>query len=344
MSGRDVVRDVMSFDDYTVDHELSDADENVHHVWDNSLDPVLTVEPGEVVRFECRDALDGQVGPESTSEDLANASFDPVHPLTGPVAVEGAEPGDVLAVDFLDFEHKGWGFTGFMPGEMGLGLLPEDFPDAGLHIWDLEGDVAHFVNSAERSSAGRRAEPVDGIEVPLDMFPGIAGVAPEEDGEHDTLPPRDVGGNMDVKHMTKGSTVYFPVKNEGALFSTADCHAAQGDGEVCVTGIEAPMFVTARFDVRTDMDIEQPQFETGGPFTPTGKDEPMYATTGISDDLMEATKKATRHMIDHLHEHRDLTRGEAYILCSAAVDLKISEVVDAPNWTVTAYLPESIFP
>ena len=252
----------MSSNDYTIDHELSDADENVHHVWDNSLDPALTVEPGEVVRFECRDALDGQVGPDSTAEDLANASFDPVHPLTGPVAVEGAEPGDVLAVDFLDFEHKGWGFTGFMPGEMGLGLLPEDFPDAGLHIWDLGDDVGHFVN---------------GIEVPLDMFPGIAGIAPAEDGEHDTLPPRDVGGNMDVKHMTDGSTVYFPVKNEGALFSTADCHAAQGDGEVCVTGIEAPMFVTARFDIRRDMDIQQPQLETSGPFTPTGADEPMYA-------------------------------------------------------------------
>jgi acetamidase/formamidase len=315
--------------DVTVDHELSDADENIHSAWDNSLDPVLTVEPGDVVRFECRDALDGQVGRDSTAEDLANASFDPVHPLTGPVHVEGAEPGDVLEVELLDFEHKGWGFTGYMPGEMGLGLLPEDFEEAGLHVWDLDGDVGQFV---------------DGIEVPLDMFPGTIGNAPAEDGEHDTLPPRDVGGNMDVKHMTAGSTVYLPVEVDGALFSTGDCHAAQGDGEVCVTGIEAPMFVTARFDVRKDLDIEQPQLETSGPFTPTGRDEPMYATTGIADDLMEATKKAVRHMIDHLHDHRGLTRGEAYILCSAAVDLKISEVVDAPNWTVTAYLPESIFP
>jgi acetamidase/formamidase len=212
---------------------------------------------------------------------------------------------------------------------MELGLLPEDFEDPGLHVWDLEGDVGHFV---------------DGIEVPLDPFPGVIGVAPSEAGEHDTLPPRASGGNMDVKHMTAGSTVYLPVEVEDALFSVGDCHAAQGDGEVCVTGIEAPMFVTARFDVRSDMDIEQPQFETRGPFTPTGRDEPMYGTTGISDDLMEATKKAVRHMIDHLHEERGLTRGEAYLLCSAAVDLKISEVVDAPNWTVSAYLPESIFP
>ncbi|MFT4958895.1 MAG: acetamidase/formamidase, partial [Halobacteriales archaeon] len=159
-----------------------------------------------------------------------------------------------------------------------------------------------------------------------------------------TLPPRSVGGNMDVKHLTAGSTLYLPVEVEGALFSTGDCHAAQGDGEVCVTGVEAPMFVTARFDVRSDMDIEQPQFETAGPFTPTGHDEPMYGTTGIAPDLMEATKLAVRHMIEHLHEERGLTRAEAYILASAIIDLKINEVVDAPNWTVSAYVPESIFP
>jgi acetamidase/formamidase len=311
-----------------VDYELSNADENVHHVWDNSLDPALTIESGDVVRFECRDALDGQITENSTAEELRDVSFDPVHPLTGPVAVEGAEPGDVLAVDLLDFEHKDWGFTGFLPGDMDLGLLPEDFEDPGLHIWDLDEDVGHFV---------------DGIDVPLDMFPGIIGTAPGESGEHDTLPPRDTGGNMDVKQITEGSTVYLPVECDGALFSTADCHAAQGDGEVCVTGIEAPMFVTARFDIRTDMDIEQPQVESDHPFTPTGHDEPMYGTTGIAPDLMEATKKAVRHMIDHLEAERGLTRDEAYILCSAAVDLKISEVVDAPNWTVTAYVADSLF-
>ncbi|MFC6825539.1 acetamidase/formamidase family protein [Halopelagius fulvigenes] len=319
----------MPSSDYIVDHELSDDDENVHHVWDNGIDPAVTVEPGDVVRFECRDALNGQVGPDGTLEDLINVDLAPVHPLTGPVRVEGAEPGDVLAVELLDFEHKGWGFTGFLPGEMGLGLLPEDFEEGGLHVWELEDDTAEFVN---------------GIEIPLDPFPGIIGVAPGEEGEHDTLPPRDVGGNVDVKHMTTGSTVYLPVEVEGALFSTGDCHAAQGDGEVSVTGVEAPMFVTARFDVLKDKSIEQPELETTGPFTPTGADEPMYATTGIAADLMVATKKAIRHMINHLESERDLTRGEAYILCSAAVDLKISQVVDAPNWTVTAYLPESIFP
>ena len=315
--------------EYTVDHRLSDSDENIHSSWSTDHEPILTVEPGDVVRFECRDATDGQVDVETTVEDVPDISFDPVHPLTGPVAVEGAEPGDVLEVELLDLQHKGWGYNLFFPGEMGLGLLPDDFPDPGLHVWDLEGDVGHFVN---------------GIEVPLDPFPGVLGVAPDEDGEHDTLPPRNVGGNMDVKHLTKGSTLYLPIEVEGALFSTGDCHAAQGDGEVCVTGIEAPMFVTARLDVRSDMEIEQPQFETDHPFTPTGVDEPMYGTMGIDSDLMEATKKAVRHMITHLQEERGLTRAEAYLLCSAIVDLKINEVVDAPNWTVSAYLPESIFP
>ncbi len=313
----------------TVDHRLSDRDENVHlGIWDNSLDPALTVESGDVVRFECRGAPNGSLDAESTVADLANRSS-AGHPLTGPVAVAGAEPGDVLQVDLLALQHKGFGVSYFPPGESGQGLLPEEFPEPGIHVWDLEGDVGRFVN---------------GIEVPLDPFPGVVGVAPAADGEHSTTPPRRVGGNMDVKHFTAGSTVYLPVEVAGALFSVGDCHGAQGDGEVCLTGIEAPMFVTARLSVRTDMAIDQPRFETNGPFTPTGQDERMYGTTGIADDLMEATRLAIRHMIDHLHEERGLTRAEAYILCSAAVDLKVSQVVDAPNWTVSAYLAESLFP
>ena len=316
-------------DDSSVDHELSDSDANVHHVWDNSLDPVLTVESGDVVRFECRDALNGQIGPGSTAADLSAASSDPVHPLTGPVRVEGASPGDVLVIEFLDFEHEGWGFTGFHPGEKGMGLLPEAFPDGDLHVWDLDGDVGRFVN---------------GIEVPLDPFPGVAGVAPAADGEHSTTPPRDAGGNLDVKHLTAGSTLYLPVEVEDALFSTGDCHAAQGDGEVCVEGIEAPMSVTAQLNLRSDLSVEQPQFETSGPFAPSGREGPAYATTGVADDLTEAAKSATRHMIDHLREERGLTRGEAYILCSAAADLKVNQIVNAPNWTVSAYVSQRLFP
>ncbi len=314
---------------HDIDHRLDDRDEHVHvGVWDNSFDPVLSVEPGSVVRFDCRDAPNGYFDAESTAADVPGKPGDG-HPLTGPVRVEGAEPGDTLVVELLEFEHEGFGVSYFYPGERGSGLLPEEFDDPGLHVWELEGDVGRFLK---------------GIEVPLDPFPGVVGVAPAEPGEHSTIPPRRVGGNVDIKHLTAGSTLYLPIEVEGALFSIGDCHGAQGDGEVCVTGIEAPMSVTARLDVRSERGIEGPEFETTGPFTPSGVDEPAYATTGIADDLMAATKLSISRMIDHLASERGLTRSEAYLLCSAAVDLKINQVVDEPNWTVSAYLPESIFP
>ena len=312
-----------------IDHDLDDHDAHVHAAWNRDRDPVLTVEPGDVVRFECRDVYDGQLGPDSTASDLASVDRSGVHPLTGPVAVEGAEPGDALAIELLDLAHHGWGFTGVMPGEVGLGLLADEFPEPAYHFWVLDGDVGHFV---------------DGIEVPLDPFPGIVGVAPAAPGEHSTIPPRRVGGNLDVKHLTAGSTVHLPVEVEGALFSTGDCHAAQGDGEVCGTGIEAPMTVTCRFDVRRDVDLDAPTFVTDGPFAPSNSTGRAVGTTGVEDDLMAAARSAVRSMIDHLTGERGLDRAEAYILCSAAVDLRINEVVNAPNWVVSAYLPESIFP
>lgn len=313
---------------YSVDHYVDDRDDHVHlGVWNNALDSVCSISPGDVVQFECRDAANGYFDESSTADELADKPDDG-HPLTGPVYVEDASPGDVLVVDLLEFDHHGFGVSYFYPGTAGMGLLPESFDDPGLHAWELDGDVGRFV---------------DGIEVPLDPFPGIAGVAPAEPGDHSTVPPRSVGGNVDVKQLTAGSTLYLPVAVAGALFSIGDCHGAQGDGEVCVTGIEAPMTVTARFDVRSDLTIDQPQFETTGPFTPTGVDEPMYGTMGIADDLMAATKRATEAMIDHLHTERGLTREDAYILCSVAMDLKVNQVVDAPNWTVSAYLPESLF-
>lgn len=314
----------------TPDHHLDARDDHVHDAWDNANDPVLTVESGDVVEFDCRDATNGYLDADSTVADVAAmADVGGGHPLTGPVAVEDARPGDVLAVDLLDFEHEGIGFSYFYPGEEEWGLLPEEFSDPGLHVWDLDGDVGHFAK---------------GIEVPLHPFSGNLGVAPGEDGSHSTTPPRRVGGNLDVKHLTAGSTLYLPVEVEGALFSLGDCHGAQGDGEVCVTGIEAPMTVTARLRLEPDREVDRPEFETTGPYSPHASDEPMYATTGISDDLMDASKKAIRSMIRHLHENRGLTRTEAYLLCSAIADLKINEVVDRPNWVVSAYLPQGIFP
>ena len=317
------------------DHRLPDTPANRHYVWDEELDPVLTVEPGDAVRFDCRDAYDRQLPSEPTVEDVAAVDAEG-HPLAGPVAVEGAQPGDTLRVDLLAFEHEGWGVSTVPPGESGGGLLPEAFPEPHVRAWDLDGETADGVRVARFAD-----DDAPDVSVPVAPFPGNLGVAPAAGEPVSTMPPRNVGGNVDVKHLAAGSTLYLPVEVAGALFSIGDCHAAQGDGEVCINGIEAPMAVTARFDL-ADRPVSAPEFETTGPFTPTGRDEPMYATTGIAPDLMDATKDAVRHMITHLHERRGLSRPDAYVLCSVAVDLKISEVVDAPNWTVTAYLPESV--
>jgi acetamidase/formamidase len=311
----------------TVDHRLS-HEAAVHTAWDNGLDPALTVESGDVVRFNCHHANGSRLTPETESADLPDVEF-VGHWLTGPVAVRGARPGDVLQVEFRDVEHDDWGYTLIRRGEKGAGLLPEDFPDPFLYHWKLDDEIGYFE---------------EGIEVPLDPFPGVAGVAPETDGEHPTSPPRDVGGNLDIKHLTSGSTLYLPVAVEDALFSIGDGHAAQGDGEVCISPIETAIRTTVEFTVRTDISIDQPHFETTGPFTPTGRDERMYATTGIGDDLMEASKAAVRAMIERLHDWRGLSRTEAYALCSVAADLKINEVVNDPNWVVSAYMAESIFP
>jgi len=148
---------------------------------------------------------------------------------------------------------------------------------------------------------------------------------------------------MDVKQLTAGSTLFLPVCVDGALFSTGDGHAAQGDGEVCITAIETQMTATLRFTVRRDFRLEEPEFQTGGPIAARTNVGPHYATTGIAPDLMAATKKAVRAMIGYLVRAHGLRREEAYALCSVAVDLKISEVVDAPNWVVSAFLPLSIF-
>ncbi len=310
-----------------LDYTVTSRDEHIHYTWDNDIEPVITVESGSVVAFECRDATDGQLNHDSTEADLLAMDVEG-HALTGPVAIAGAEPGDVLVVDLLEFEHHGYGVSYIYPGASGTGLLPEEFPDPFCYGWDLDEEVAHFEA---------------GIEVPIAAFPGNLGVAPLEPGSHSTTPPRNVGGNLDVKHLTAGSTLYLPIEVAGALFSIGDCHAAQGDGEVCITGIEAPMDVTARLRL-VDENIEAPTFETTGPFTPSGEDEPAYATTGISNDLMDACRLAVSRMLDHLEDERGLSREHAYVLTSVAVDLKVNQVVDAPNWTVSAYVAESLFP
>ena len=293
--------------------------ETVHYAWDNSISPRLEIESGETVRCTCRDAFDGAYDPSSTA--VVKRVFKG-HPLTGPVAIRGARPGDVLQVDVVDLVPGSFGVTTFVPDR---GLLAGDFAEPYLKVWALDGDTAELR---------------PGVRVPLAPFLGVMGVALAEPGEHSTIPPRAAGGNMDIKQLTKGSTLYLPVAVEGALFSCGDGHAAQGDGEVCITAIETTMTATLRFTVRRDLHLAAPEFETPSAGAQPGR---QYVTTGIAPDLMDATKAAVRAMIAHLVTACGLTRDDAYVLCSVAADLKISEVVDAPNWVVSAFLPLGLF-
>lgn len=302
-------------------HFLNDS--FVHHTWDNSLKPRLTIKPGDMVTMDCREASDGHIRPDRPIEEMLGPRETKGHPLTGPIYIEGAEPGDSIAVEILKFQHKGWGWTRCIP--VG-GLLPGEFTDY-ITLWDLKEDFSDFK---------------PGIRIPLEPFCGCMGVAPADPGPHDTTPPRISGGNMDIRHLVAGSTLFLPVYVNGALFSAGDCHAAQGDGEVCITGIEAPMQVTLRFQLRKGHTIPAPQFITPSPLTKADT-KGYFATTGIKPDLMEAAKQSIRYMIDHLVRTYNLTREESYHLCSVVVDLKISEIVDSPNWIVSAYLPLSIF-
>ncbi len=292
--------------------------------WDNSVEPRLVIQPGDTVVIECAEPV-GQMTPASTADDLANLDFSLVHALTGSIYVEGAAVGDALEVEILDMRHKGWGWTGHIPG---FGLLQEDFDYAYIHHWELAGEDCRF---------GAR-----GITLPFEPFPGCVGVAPAEPGRLDTIPPRVNGGNVDARDLVVGSTFWLPVLAEGALFSTGDCHSAQGQGEVSGTGIESPMTVTMRFDVRKDMTVPELQIQRPSPMTKTDS-AGYHITTAHGPDLMEDAKKAVRYMIEWLVRNHDLSESQAYCLCSVAGDLKISEIVDAPNWVVSFHMPLSVF-
>lgn len=294
--------------------------------WDRSAPPVLTVPSGAVLTIDVIDSSGGQLTDKSTLQDVANIDFARVDPFHGPVLVEGARPGDVLQVDLLEFVPKGYGWTANMPG---FGLLADEFPNPWFHVWELGPARAKFVK---------------GITVPIEPFCGVIGVARDEPGNLDVIPPRRTGGNMDSKQLQAGTTLYLPVEVEGALFGLGDTHAAQGDGEVCGNAIEAPMDVTLRLTVRRDFKLETPEYEFVRPLErASAATAGYYVTTGIGPDLFEATRDAIRHMIAKLVRSHALDRYEAYALCSTAVDLKISEIVDQPNWVVAAFLPRDIF-
>ena len=300
-----------------------------HHLsWDNSCPPAITIAPGDTVVFKDIDATSGQIKATSTFEDIRTLDFALINPIAGPVYMEGAMPGDALKVTLLGFDPSGWAWTAIVPG---FGLLADDFPEPALNIWSYEKS---FATPALYGPGAR---------VPLKPFCGTIGLASAAPGPHSTIPPHSAGGNMDIRDLTIGVDLYLPVQVKGALFSLGDTHAAQGDGEVCGTAIESPMSVTAKFDLIKGAQLKFPRFVTHGPVTRHVDSKGYDVTTGIGPDLMEASKNAVRGMIDLVGKQHGLSPENAYMLCSVCAEMRISELVDRPNWVVSCYLPRIVF-
>lgn len=301
--------------------------EPTHSRWNRALKPRLRVTPGDVVRLECVDSSGAQVNASTTLDEYLKIDRDRIHTLTGPIFVEGAEVGDVLQVDVLEVAHKGWGWTSVVSG---LGFLKQRFAEPFFFVWKMEGDISKSIAPAV---------------VPIRPFCGVMGVAPAEDGEFKTRPPGVFGGNMDVRQLCTGATLYLPVLNRGALFSAGDAHGAQGDGEVSINGIECPADVTLRFQVHKQRALPGPMIET-----PAGRKLETDASAGewvvveSSNDAMGAARAATSRMIDLLVDRWGFSAVHAYLLCSVAMNLRFSQVVNEPIITVSAAISKSILP
>ena len=299
-----------------------------HFGWDNSLVPAERVKPGSTILFHCHDSSAGQLGPSSTVADVETLDFGKINPVSGPIFVDGAEPGDALKVTIDSFAPSGFGWTANIPG---FGLLADDFKEAALTVWKY--DPA----SMEPALFGKQGK------VPLKPFTGTIGNALAEAGLHSVVPPRRVGGNLDIRDLAAGTTLYLPVEVAGALFSVGDTHAAQGDGEVCGTAIESPMDVVLTLDLVKDARLKTPRFTTPGPVTRHLDSKGYEVTTGIEADLMDGARSAVRQMIDLLASRYNMNPVDAYMLVSTCGDLRISEIVDMPNWVVSFYFPRCVF-
>ncbi len=347
-----------------------------HNRYHPDIAPVTEVAEGDEVILETRDSVDGQIGPSTTVADLANFDAGRIHPLTGPVFVKGAEPGDMIEVEFLDIVPQPVAFSSIVPG---LGFLRDVMTTPFVVHWKISDGWA---TSAE----------IPGVRIPGAPFMGISGTAPsaqklKEWTEREqraldaggfvmppspagavpggrcgleglrTLPPRENGGNFDVKQLTKGSKLLLPVFAKGALFSTGDGHFAQGDGEVCVTAVEMGATVAVRFKIHKDLAKKRtfagPVFSHKGFFADPkiAVPENFLGVMGMpinakgeieSENLTLACRNAILNMITLLQE-RGYSREQAYVICSVAVDLRISNVVNVPNYVVSALLPEIIF-
>jgi formamidase len=352
-----------------------------HNRWHEAIEPGVEVDPGDTIVYETRDAFDGQLNRESTAEDVGNLDLSGVHPLTGPVFVKGAQPGDLLEVKLVAVEADPWEQWGYTVEVPGFGFLRDEFPEPYIVHWRLHGN--EYAES----------EQLPGVRIRCNPHPGVLGLAPsaelrqratEREGALAerggfallpdpegavptdeaiaseglrTIPPRETAGNIDIKQLSPGTTVLLPVYAEGGLVSTGDVHYAQGDCEACGTAIEVRTRVHLRFGIRKGeaerRGIQDLQYFRDDYFTPPELAAPrrFFATTGIgvhkdgtneSEDLSLSAKNALLNMIEHL-QTRGFDRQQAYALCSVAVDLRISQVVDVPNLLVSALLPLDIF-
>jgi formamidase len=356
---------------------LRDEAHTGHNRWHPEIPPVLRVEPGEPVRIETRDASDGQIRDGMTLADLTRLDTKVGHPLSGPVHVLGAEPGDLLDIEYLDIVPERYGWTRIRSG---AGFLRACLDVNYLVHWHLEAGFA-------------TSEQLPGLRIPEASFMGTAGIAPSHaqlaawtHRESDwvrrggfallpdaqdavpadaplastgarTMPPRENGGNIDAKQLTRGSHLLLPVQVPGALYSVGDAHFAQGDSECCMTAIEMGATATVRFQLHKGEAARRrqrfPRFSHPGFFAEPRWAAPrnFVATVGYplredgtqeGEDLTLAARSALLQMIELLGE-RGWTREQAYVICSVAVDLRISNAVDLPNVTVSALLPEDIF-
>lgn len=350
-----------------------------HNRWHPDISPIVECDPGDEVTLETRDAFDGQMGLAATLDTVRAPNLNVVHPLTGPVYVNGAEPGDLLDIEILAVDADDYGFTIQVPG---FGFLRDVFPDPFMVRWQLRDGWAE---SAE----------LPGVRIPGAPFMGTIGLAPDralmiettrrEQAALDrggfvlgpdptdavpssepiasealrTIPPRETAGNVDIKQLSAGTHLFVPVYAAGALFSAGDAHFAQGDGEICGTAIEMRAALHVRFSLlkgeAASKGIRSPHFSREDYSVPPEFAVPrrFYATTGMpltsdgenrAEDLTLATRNALLNMIDHLCADGTWTRQQAYAICSVAVDVKVSELVDVPNFVASAFLPLDIFP
>ena len=356
---------------------LRDEPNKGHNRWHPDIPPAVEVDPGEEVVLEIRDAIDGQIPPDMSSTELENVERKAAHALTGPVFVKGAKPGDMLEIEYLDVIPQHRGYTMFRPGS---GFLRDLFAEPYLVHWNMKDGWATsdqipkvrihggpFMGTAGLAPSRtqlaewtrREAGLVErgGIAYLPDPQEAVPSVSPIAGEGLRTMPPRENCGNVDAKQLTKGSRLFIPVNVEGALYSVSDGHFAQGDGEACITAIEMGATAVVRFQVREGEaarhNIRWPRFAHADYFTAPEWAVPrnFIATMGMpigddgtqhGEDLNLATRNALLNMIGLLQE-RGLTREQAYIICSVAVDLRFSNIVDLPNVTVSAFLPEDIF-